>query len=470
MQKYVTSLKELVELAIPNLTGLESEANKENPKACFQLGMIYLLGINTKFNFPLAEKFFGNPCLAEDPNAIRMIGFIHELNGKIPLAFESYAKAESLSKKEELQSSNYMSQILDGRYKLYTFLNELGLFPNFGLNKIITSVINDYYSGDYSGDNHEKVENTKKLAVICCSPKLCYEVARQLYEIGDYFAASQWINRGCIPSEDTLSRLIADRFLESKRLLETMNYVSTKEKIIDTILHDYFGKHIFILASLVQKQKGHYRELFEDIRRKGYLRIRVDGQIRENTQGMRVDRYKLHDIEAIIDELQITGKEEERIKKSIDTAAKQGNGCFFILDKNIDASPKSFAVLEIVEIEGNSLLTNQWVDSLADIKEQVISKANEQRGQWQLNVKQEIDKLIAEKKLEDYKLQQKKINKRNFILGLVLMILGFSIPFIICLYLDIKNSTVTMILWGGLSFILLSILKKIFPKAFDAIK
>ena len=107
----------------------------------------------------------------------------------------------------------------------------------------------------------------------------------------------------------------------------------TEEKVIDMILHDYAGKKIFILAPLVRSRKGHYRELFEAMRRKGYLNIRVDGELQEIRQGMKVDRYKNHDIEVVIDKMAVNG-ENDRLKKSVQLAMKQGDGLIMIMDKD----------------------------------------------------------------------------------------------------------------------------------------
>ena len=118
----------------------------------------------------------------------------------------------------------------------------------------------------------------------------------------------------------------------------------TEEKVIDMILHDYQGKRIFILAPLVRSRKGHYRELFESMRRKGYLNIRVDGEIKEIVRGMKVDRYKNHDIEVVIDKMQVKPETpgvpnapDERLKKSVLIAMKQGEGLIMILDKDTNA-------------------------------------------------------------------------------------------------------------------------------------
>ena len=109
----------------------------------------------------------------------------------------------------------------------------------------------------------------------------------------------------------------------------------TEERVLDMITHDYAGHKIYILAPIVRSRKGHYRELFENMRRKGYLHIRVDGQLMEIVQGMKVDRYKNHDIEVVIDRMKVPDTpDEERLKKSISIAMKQGDGLIMILDQD----------------------------------------------------------------------------------------------------------------------------------------
>ena len=108
----------------------------------------------------------------------------------------------------------------------------------------------------------------------------------------------------------------------------------TEEQVIEMILHNYAGRRIFLLAPLVRQRKGHYRELFESMRRKGYLSIRVDGEILEITRGMKVDRYKNHNIEVVIDKLAVREEDEERLRKSVATAMKQGEGMVMVIDKD----------------------------------------------------------------------------------------------------------------------------------------
>ena len=106
----------------------------------------------------------------------------------------------------------------------------------------------------------------------------------------------------------------------------------TEEKIIALILEKYQGRRTYILAPLVRNRKGHYKELFEQVRRKGYLTVRIDGELREIIHGMKLDRYKNHSIELVIDKLVVDKDDERRLQESVKTAMKQGDGQLMILD------------------------------------------------------------------------------------------------------------------------------------------
>ncbi len=131
---------------------------------------------------------------------------------------------------------------------------------------------------------------------------------------------------------------------------EAYSYISgekmvkyTEDQICDLIHSEYNNSRIYILAPLVRSRKGHYRELFDTVRRKGYLTVRVDGEIKEIVHGMKLDRYKNHDIEVVIDKLKVTGNDDsKRLKQSIATALHMGDGLLMVFDAD-NATVKHFS-------------------------------------------------------------------------------------------------------------------------------
>ena len=116
----------------------------------------------------------------------------------------------------------------------------------------------------------------------------------------------------------------------------------TTEQIIELILKDYVGQKLLLLAPLINNRKGHYKELFELIRKKGYSQVRVDGEVQYLVEGMKLDRYKNHTIEAVVDKLKIrhsTSDEEDyrRLRQSIEQAMEQGNGVIGIVSMDDDS-------------------------------------------------------------------------------------------------------------------------------------
>ena len=106
----------------------------------------------------------------------------------------------------------------------------------------------------------------------------------------------------------------------------------SEDQVLQLILDKYQGKKTYILAPLVRNRKGHYKELFEQVRKKGYLNVRVDGELKEILHGMKLDRYKMHSIEVVIDKLVVSASDERRLKESLRVAMKQGDGLVMILD------------------------------------------------------------------------------------------------------------------------------------------
>ena len=110
----------------------------------------------------------------------------------------------------------------------------------------------------------------------------------------------------------------------------------TIDKILALILERYQGRKIYILAPLVKNRKGHYKDLFENLRKKGYINVRVDGTLREITFGMKLDRYVNHSVELVVDRLKVADKDTKRLADTVDLAFKQGNGQLMILDAETD--------------------------------------------------------------------------------------------------------------------------------------
>lgn len=127
----------------------------------------------------------------------------------------------------------------------------------------------------------------------------------------------------------------------------------TEDQILELIHKDYEGQAVNILAPLVKARKGHYRELFEQIRKKGYLYVRVDGQMQEVKHGMKLDRYKNHDIEVVIDRLVVTGDDPQRLRDSVHMAIRQGEGSMMIIRKD-DNTPRYFSRLLMCPTTGIS--------------------------------------------------------------------------------------------------------------------
>lgn len=128
-------------------------------------------------------------------------------------------------------------------------------------------------------------------------------------------------------------RLLFSRVADAYSYLSGEKMVKyTEEQILELILKDYSGKRIYMLAPLVRGRKGHYKELFEQMMRKGYLNVRIDGELCEMSHGMKLERYKNHDIEVVIDKMVVEADDEQRLKKSLATAMSQGDGLVMIME------------------------------------------------------------------------------------------------------------------------------------------
>lgn len=128
-------------------------------------------------------------------------------------------------------------------------------------------------------------------------------------------------------------RLLYARLGEARSYLSGLPMVKyTKDKILSLILERYDNKRIYILAPLVKNRKGHYKELFETLRKKGYLNVRVDGELRQLAYGMKLDRYKNHTVELVVDRMRASSKDIQRLKTTVEEALKQGDKQMLVMD------------------------------------------------------------------------------------------------------------------------------------------
>lgn len=123
------------------------------------------------------------------------------------------------------------------------------------------------------------------------------------------------------------------------RLGEAISYQSgermvkyTKDKIVDLILNKFEGRKIYILSPLVKNRKGHYKELFENLRKKGYLRVRVDGELMDLSYGLKLDRYKNHSVELVVDRMKVSKEETDRLRTTVENALSQGEKQMMVID------------------------------------------------------------------------------------------------------------------------------------------
>lgn len=203
MEKYISSIKDLVIQTITNGSEIKSKANSGDPMGCFQMGMIHLLGINTPVDFKKANQFFSNQSLSDNQNAIRLLGFIAECEGNYSQAFQNYALTEKSEK------DSFLDKVIKGRNHIQDYLRKLDL--PVSLNKELSSILNDY-----SKDKTSKTGASIKVATICNDEQSCLEAAKRLYDVKDFISAIQWLKKGSIGPGNSMYTDISEMLEKSK--------------------------------------------------------------------------------------------------------------------------------------------------------------------------------------------------------------------------------------------------------------
>ena len=206
MDKYVINIKDLVIKTLTNGSEIKSKSETGDALSCFQMGLIHLLGINTPVDFKKATQFFSSYSLSDNQDAIRLLGFIAELEGNYSPAFQYYAQTES-SEKE-----SYLDRIIKGRNCVQDYLRKLDL--PLTVNKEISSILNDF-----SKSKKSKIGASMKIAAICEDEQSCLEAAKNLYEDKDYISAIQCLKKGKISADNAMYMAINSMFERSKKEL-----------------------------------------------------------------------------------------------------------------------------------------------------------------------------------------------------------------------------------------------------------
>lgn len=235
MEKYITSLKDLVIQVMTNGAEIKDKAEKGDAKSCFQIGMIYLLGVGTSIDFKKSSVFLGNQSLSGNSDAHRLLGFIAECEGQYSQAFSYYAKAGK-------GNGRYVNKVFEERSNFLKFLKEFGL-SGIVLNKEITSMLNDCIAGGI-----KSLDAKRKLAYICEDETTCLEVAQSEYDEGDFSSAMDWLLRGKVAQNNTLYIDVEKKLSNTRRLL-------AESKIAEVI--EIEGGSLFA----ANKDEFHYDEL-----------------------------------------------------------------------------------------------------------------------------------------------------------------------------------------------------------------
>ncbi len=264
MAKYITNLEDLVGQIVLYGTGIENRTIYNDPSSCFIMGMKYLLGIDTPVDFKKASQYFENQSLKDEPEVIRLLGFMEEMNINYSKAFSLYAKAAE----NNIQSKDsYFKIVLKEREKLKSFFNELDLTPQLALNSIITDNLDSCM-----GEGKVKNDAIMRIAFICNDQATCREAAKMFYDFKDYNLASQWILRGHIDKNDSLASQINDKLAVTKKtvkITDTVQVVSVKGNSLLSNMNNYsFDSLNKAKESWENTGKSNYTKWYDSVKKK----------------------------------------------------------------------------------------------------------------------------------------------------------------------------------------------------------
>ena len=217
MDKYITSTNDLVIQAMTLGSVIERKAKSNDPEACFQMGMIHLLGIDKPVSFKMAASFFDRDVLKDNSDAVRLLGFIAECEGDYSLSFKYFSKASEID--NDSPKNSYLQSVAKERKKLIEYFNKLAL-PKSAINEEISTILSSYKKG-----KKQNVEACAKIATLCNDEPTCLEVAQAIYNEGDFSSALMWLKKGKVEDKNSLYKSIetkmsklANNFLDSQTI------------------------------------------------------------------------------------------------------------------------------------------------------------------------------------------------------------------------------------------------------------
>lgn len=221
MEKYVTNISDLVISAMTIGDTIERKAEGGDPEACFQMGMIHLLGIEKPVSFRMAIAFFGKKPLSANSYALRLLGFLNECDRNYSSAFQNYAKAYDLDNADS--KDTYIDKVITERKILHDYLNKMSL-PKSVMNDEISKLLDGYKKG-----KTQRVESCSLIANLCNDEPTCIEAAGIAFQTGDLVTARMWLDKGNVDSGNSLYEEIEKKLAASKKTITQ----ETVFKVID---------------------------------------------------------------------------------------------------------------------------------------------------------------------------------------------------------------------------------------------
>ncbi len=221
MEEYVKNISDLVISAMTIGDTIERKAEGGNPEACYQMGMIHLLGIEKPVSFRMAIAFFSKKSLSSYSYALRLLGFLKECDGNYSSAFQNYAKAYDLDNADSAET--YINKVITERNILHDYLNKMCL-PKSVMNEEISKILDGYKK-----DKVQKVKSCSLIANLCNDEPTCLEAAEIALESGNFVTAKIWLDKGNVDSSNSLFEEIEKKLAESKKTITQ----ETAFKVID---------------------------------------------------------------------------------------------------------------------------------------------------------------------------------------------------------------------------------------------